>query len=167
MDSITITLHDGELPTKRVTVGVMDPIQILHDQIPAGGRRLIIFRGSLIMAGFTFRHHGIKDGDDLYVVRPRARSTTHSDAANQRSTLQRRPALEAWLYGSVHGAASLLREAGRLSDLTTRGLPIRAAAIEDAGNETAVRISRLWKMILEEDGRSQGPRTDPLPICWK
>jgi hypothetical protein len=161
MDSITVTLHDSEAPVQRVTVSVMDAIQTLHDQIPAGGRRCIVFRGSLIMAAFSFRHHGIKDGDDLYVVRPKPSLKTRPGLTSHES----RPRL--CVSGTDHRAASLLREAARLSDLAEHRTLIRAAAIERADGGAAVQVHRVWETVLNAAQAPHGPNTDPLPTHWK
>jgi hypothetical protein len=161
MDLITVTLHDGEAPTQRVTVSVMDAIQTLQDQIPAGGRRWIVFRGSLVMAAFSFRHHGIKDGDDLYVVRPKSPLKTRPGLAFHEPRPRR------CVPGTVHRAASLLREAARLSDLAAHRALIRRTAIESADNGEAVQARKVWETVLDGAEVPCEPSTEPLPKCWK
>lgn len=148
MRSITVTVHDGEAPTQRITVGVMDPIQIIQHHIPAGGRRLIVFRGSLVMAAFSFCHHGIKDGDDLYVVRPHTEPKPPPRSSRARAF-----------------SNGLLREAARLSDLTDHGRCVRPAIVADADD----RLLRTPKHRTVAPRREEpgGPSTAPLPVCWR
>jgi hypothetical protein len=155
MGSITVTVHDGEAPTQRVTVGVMDPIQILQDHIPAGGRRLIVYRGSLVMAGFSFRHHGIKDGDDLYVVRPRAELKSPAPIRHGIYRSDTR-AVEAF-------SSSLLREAARLSDLTDHGSLIRAAILAD----DPLFDSQTHRTVIPRSAKGGRPSIEPLPVSWR
>jgi hypothetical protein len=156
MDSITVTVHDGAAPAQRTTVCVMDPLQILHDRIPAGGRRLIVFRGSVVMAGFSFRHHGIKDGDDLYVVRPRT---------ERKSPPTMRPGIYlsgARSFGLV--SSGLLREAARLSDLTDHGRLIRAAMLDIA--DDPLLHSQMPRTVIPRSGEAGKLSTEPLPTSW-
>jgi hypothetical protein len=148
MDLITITLHDGESPAQHITVGLLDAIQTLQVQIPAGGRRWIIFRGSLIMAAFSFRHHGIKDGDDLYVIRPKPSAKIRSSIASRNDK-------------------SLLREAARLSDLTKHRALIHASAIDKCDEEAEVQVPGAWETILKGVEALGEPSTEPLPTSWK
>jgi hypothetical protein len=167
MESITITLHDDEAPTQHVTVNVMDSIQIIHNHIPIGGRRLILFHGSLLMAGFSFKYHRIKDGDDVYVIRPKPSLKRHQNAGNHRSLSTKRSAYGTRKFGGVHNADSLLREASRLSDVTDRRWMIRTPPFELPDDQTAVKVDSDWKTIIDGTAGSDGPNTEPLPSCWK
>jgi hypothetical protein len=142
MATITITLHDGDVSTQRITVAVKDPIQILHDHITPGGRRLIIHRGSVIMTGFSFQHHGVQDGDELHVIRRRG-------PPSQRSAR--------WAAEMRHSNA-LLREAARLSDLWQR---IRGVAVGDTDDIGHATVPLIYKTVL--DGGADNASTDPLP----
>jgi hypothetical protein len=154
MESITVTLHDGAGPTQRITVGVMNPVQILQDHIPAGGRRLIAYRGSLVMAGFSFRYHGVKDGDDLYVVRPRAAL---------KSPRPMRPGIYLSDARDVGAFSSgLLREAARLCDLTDHGRPMRPAM-----DDEPLRISQIHRTVIARSEEARQPSTEPLPVSWR
>jgi hypothetical protein len=159
MGSITIRLHDGERPPQEITVSLTDPVQILQNHIPAGGRRLIAFQGSLIMAGFSFQYHQIKDGDDLYVVRPTAGSASSPHRSNHRSSLERRA------EAAARRAESLTREAARLSDLQCHSMVIWSLAIENDDFESAAAPPK-WKTVFDPEKQPDGPNTEPLPVCW-
>jgi hypothetical protein len=160
MNSITITLHDGEAPPQCVTVNVMDSIQTIHNHIPTGVRRLILFQGSLLLTGFSFKYHGIKEGDDLYVIRPNPSLKRHQNVGNHRSLSTKR-------FGRVHNVDALLREASRLSDLTDRRLMIQTPPFGLPDEETSVQVDSDWKTILDGTADSDGPNTEPLPPCWE
>jgi hypothetical protein len=50
-------------------VAAMDSIQVLSSSILAA-LSVTLFLSYLLMVGFTFRFHGIKDGDEVYIVWP-------------------------------------------------------------------------------------------------
>jgi hypothetical protein len=101
------------------------------------------------MAGFSFRHHGIKDGDELYVIRP----NSGGSPGNQRSPRANEV---------VRGANSFLQEAARLSDLSYHGRVIR-----ERSEETETSRAHPWETILEGAGRAGAPSTQPLPSWWE
>jgi hypothetical protein len=152
MECIMITVHDGEAPAQRTTASVTDPIQVLSSSVPGGTHRLIVFRGYVLMAGFTFKFHGIKDGDDVYIVRllPANRA---SAALAQRN----------WPRGAEAGARGLTREAGRLADLAQRRTQIRDGAIERIDADA---LPETVPTVTHQTGALTNVSTDPLPKCW-
>jgi hypothetical protein len=161
MSSITVTLHDGDLPLQRVTVNVTDAVQTLHGLVPGGGRRLVIFRGSLLMAAFSFRHHGIKDGDDLYIVRPASRPRIRPDRP------ARRPRALQWGHGLMRGGGTLLMEASRLADLACATSQIRSDPPSPPEPHGRARPQQPWKTVLDGPREAGGPSTEPLPVWWR
>jgi hypothetical protein len=152
MTFITVTLHDGESPPQRITVAVTDSIHTLHSHVPGGSRRLIIYRGSLLMTAFSFNHHGIKDGDDLYIARPASKHSYH-------------PPLPIAREGLLRGGNTVLMEASRLSDLGRATAELRASAVgrkEEGGPEA---VNATGQTILG-DTDPEEPSTTPLPPCW-
>jgi hypothetical protein len=98
------------------------------------------------MAAFTFKHHGIEDGDSVYVVRP----SQHAVESRKSESRQ-------------GGRGALVREAGRLSDLSEARAELRAAAVErieqrplPKGDPTPTRLPERLDCVS----------SDPLPICW-
>jgi hypothetical protein len=164
MESITIKLHDGEGSTQRITVNVMDPIKIIQNYIPAGGCRWILFQGSLILGGFSFKYHGIKDDDDLYIVRPKCSLKSSHNARNHGLLSTRRSTSRKRIFGKFHDVDPLLREVSRLSDLTDRRLLIQTPPLEILDDQTSVQLPNDLKTILDETAVSDGPNTEPLPI---
>jgi hypothetical protein len=159
MASITVTLHDGELPLQRVTVGVTDAIHILHGHVPSGGRRWIMFRGCIVMAAFSFGHHGIRDGDHLYVVRPRSPANLASAHSFPRSgTIP-------WSRGLLRGGNALVMEASRLSDLASL---MHSGPTRSGESSEGDAIQQHWRTVLGNDnpGNAEEPNEEPLPTCW-
>jgi hypothetical protein len=163
MESITVNVHDGDAPTQHNTVAATDPIHKLHTCIPGGSRRLIVFKGYVRMVGFTFKYHGIKDGDDLYVVRPKSHPKAAHQSPSHGSTLQNRVFSEIYSKSKEVGTLSLIREAGRLTDLSQWRAQIRSSAIESL--ET-VQSPTIPPTDIQESPALTRLNTDPLPRCW-
>ena len=67
--SITIRLHEANKEVREVTVNDSEPIQVLQQEVHGEGKKFIVFNRNVLMTAFSFRFFGIKDGDDLYVLR--------------------------------------------------------------------------------------------------
>jgi hypothetical protein len=117
-----------------------------------------MFRGSLIMAAFSFGHHGIKDGDHLYVVRPTSPIKSASSQPLRRSDT--RP----WTRGLLRGGNALLMEASRLSDLAAH-MQCDPTGMPEPSDR--VGFQRPWRTVLDPMHRPDEPSTEPLPICWR
>jgi hypothetical protein len=163
MESITVNVHDGDAQTQRITVSATDPIQKLHTCIPGGSRRLIVFNGYVCMVGFTFKYHGIKDGDDVYVVRPKSHPKAAPQSPYHGSTLQSRAFSEIHSRSKEVGTRSLIREAGRLADLSQLRAQIRSSTIESLD---AMPSPTIQSTDIQTSPVLTRLNTEPLPICW-
>jgi hypothetical protein len=163
MEWITVNVHDGDAPTLRITVAAADPIQKLHTCIPGGSHRLIVFNGSIRMVGLTFRYHGIKDGDGVSVVRPKSHPKAALQSPCHGSPFQRRVFSEIHSRSKEVGPWSLVREAGRLTDLSQLRAQIRSSTIESLDTMPSPAI---MSTDIQKSPVLARLNTEPLPICW-
>ena len=66
---IRIILHNTDSPTVTVDVDPNSAIQVLGKHIPGKSAKFLLYKNTLISDIFTFGFYGIKDGDNIYVVR--------------------------------------------------------------------------------------------------
>jgi hypothetical protein len=107
------------------------------------------------MAAFSFGHHGIADGDDLYVVRPAPRPRAAPDRPLRRGR------------GLLRGGNALLIEASRLSDHAGAAAEMRAGHRGFAAPPVPPRAPRPRPTALGRTRDPGGPSTDPLPAPWR
>jgi hypothetical protein len=158
---IVINLHDSAGSVQRIRVNETDPIQILEQHIPLQSRQWIVFRGSVLMPGFSFRYHGLGDSEDVYVCRPSVRSETprtsighmHADVRSAGDQLR---------GGTTRTSPrSILLELARLVDITQLDAPewpIRDAKDEEDGQAQTT--------VVDPVPSSPGPSCEALPHKW-
>jgi hypothetical protein len=164
MTSITVNVHSLNRPTQPITVCALDPVHVLHDQIPRTGRRMVVHRGSLVMAAFSFQHHGIKDGDDLYIVETKAR--THRGCAQEiwNSPTRKLFTRESRAQYSCLNDRSLLRELARLCDLSDHWRPPARRSVDaEPLNEQPPAQRPVPARIAP---KTEAPNTEALPTWW-
>lgn len=114
MDScISIVLHYQDSPEKQITVNKLDPISVLHNYVPdEGGDRMILAKNCLLMPSFSFKYHGIRNGDHMHVVRPQI----HSKGV--RSKCKEKDSSDYWNRRiALMNQSNTVKEAARLVDI--------------------------------------------------
>jgi hypothetical protein len=164
---ITITLHDGDSPRQRIRVDESESLQILEDYIPARGRRLISHHGSILMAGFSFMYHGVKDDDHLYVIRPIDRPERRQTVSLGESSRDLTFRSDRRFFPIFQRQCPIIMEAARLSDLA--GIVMASHRARQDGidsTEHAVVPRDLIKkpMVVCPVPSSDGPNSDALPF---
>jgi hypothetical protein len=167
MGIISITLHDGDTPPQHIHVDETNSIQVLEDYIPVGGRRLICHHGSILLTGFSFMYHGVKENDHLYVIRPICPPERLSEVTTRPSFSARQLSADCELFPDFVGSSSLIREAARLSDLDDRILAFsRFTRSRSSFNQsTAVNSNRFKQpMVICSVPSSDCPNSEALPL---
>jgi hypothetical protein len=163
MVPITVLLHDAGCSPRRVCVDDRDPVHVLERSIAGGGRRLIVFGKAVLMTGFTFHYHGIKNNDHLYVVRP----VTRPDGAQKCSHSDLCVLGDPRCFPTVAVRLAVVREAARLSDVSYCRSPIDEARRMIDPAMTTKTESASEPMIISETPPE--PNSEALPYFgrWK
>lgn len=88
-NNISIVLHYEDGLAKQITVDEFDQVSILQKYVSnSGNDRLIVANNSVLMPAFSFKYHGIKDGDHVHLIRTRlprkgTASVNRSNASQQ------------------------------------------------------------------------------------
>ena len=72
-ETISIWVNDPEQGRISVTVHPTDSLAVLASCLNGDGRKYVSYKGSFVMTAFTFKFFGIKDGDELCVIRSRGK----------------------------------------------------------------------------------------------
>jgi hypothetical protein len=125
---------------------------------------MVVHRGSLVMAAFSFQHHGIKDGDDLYIVEAQAK--THRPRAQQiwNSPTRKLFTRESRAGYSCLNDRSLLRELARLCDLSDQWRTPGRRNIDADALEAQRPAERPVPVRIVP--KPQAPNTEALPTSW-
>jgi hypothetical protein len=153
---IAISIHDSDGAVQRICVNRTDPIQTLENHIALTPRQLIVFRGNVLMPGFSFQYHGIEDSDRIHVVRPLVQTP-------MKMPLHRPPHTSLLRGGAARSShRSLVLEIAKLADSASLG------AIEDIkqADPTAVRPLKFQTTVVSAVPSPAGPNCDPLPSAW-
>jgi hypothetical protein len=163
MASLRLRLHTSDSPPQIITVCTLDPVQTLDNWIPRGGRQFIVYKGSVLMSAFSFQYHGIKDGDDIYIVQVKGRTRAPPGPQDTKSALQKLFTREQQTDRFVLNERSLMMELARLCDLSGHWGPWGSRASQTAEEQR----SKSWTTLLADLPRPLRPNTDALPRCWK
>lgn len=168
--TICVNLHDPGQGTVSVTVHPMDTVSVLTNHVMSGGSRVLCYKGAAITAGFTFQFLGIRNGDDIYVVKPKQPRRV-SDKDYLRHNLKKKERLRrmALMMNSgltISGARSLAREAARLMDVVANRCESQPPKGLAQGEEPLIGLLCPQTEATSIGAPSKGPSTDALPMFW-
>ena len=168
--TITIHLHEPNKETHDVTVHPSDAIQVLQQEVQGNDRRFILFNNNILMTSFSFKFFGIKDGDDIYVLRSPKNNTKLNQ--KKRSTSFKGKNTHSYIKmanGNIEAVdKSAAYECIRLLDLLyiqdqIRPFPNRRLQVSNINEEKTPTNNQ--EVILEANKRTE-PSTESLPIFW-
>lgn len=187
---ITLALHDGTRPVRRVTVSPTDPVHVLSAYVDGSGPKMLMYNYSLIMTSFTFSYYGITDDSDLFVVRRTEASNTMKGHRSNESCMRLmrkgcftsitlapcmdKESVNILLYEKFRKYIpdnSIIKEESRLQDLHNARLEMLPSAYQNEINEVSTYnqkylTQRNYKLNLETN-KGLEPSTDALPKCWR
>lgn len=168
--SITIRLHEVDKEVRDVTVHECDPIQVLQHEVHGDGKKFIMFNRNVLMTSFSFKFFGIKDGDDVYVLR--------SPRNNKQQNIRRR------LNGSKNKSThSVIKMANGDVEVIDKSVALECLRLLDllyirdefrpsynrraqAYNEENIEPQTAQQQMSVEVVKASEPSTNSLPIFW-
>jgi len=162
MSAITLNVRAPGAAPQAVTVCPLDAVQTLVDRLPPGGRRYVVCSGSILMPSFSFKFHGVKDGDDVYLVEVKWTNPTPSQPQIDRSSHHRLFTREVRSGDRQHSHGSLFGKLARICDRSGQG----AFADRQTGAGGEERGPMPWTDLAADRRKAVGPSTDALPTWW-
>jgi len=74
---IHLTLYDNEREPQTVVVHSNEKVRVLENYMNSKENRYLMHKGLLLMTSFTFKYHGINDGDSICVLKTANKNQKH------------------------------------------------------------------------------------------